>query len=209
MAKRILFLAAVLTLFFAGSPAHAQNDPVTCPGDPVSRLVIRQMGQVTPGDSNYIRSRPGGSAILNSKAMGQMPPGGVFIVLDGPDCVAGYAWWQVNYRGMVGWTAEGVGTTYWLAPAGQCTATLGDPLDIYQDPINSVILGVAPAKQVITITTRTTIGWLGFDPGTAPADKTGLARLNWFSPIERRYMKLNSACLGLQTIKYPVQIKMP
>ena len=29
------------------------------------------------------------------------------MVLSGPVCANGLTWWQVNYRGMIGWTVEG------------------------------------------------------------------------------------------------------
>ena len=45
-----------------------------------------------------------------------IPPGGTFIVLDGPRCGSGYTWWLVSYGGMIGWTAESGGYSYWIQP---------------------------------------------------------------------------------------------
>jgi uncharacterized protein YraI len=46
----------------------------------------------------------------------QIPSGGTFTVLAGPTCANGMNWWQVNYNGTVGWTAEGDASGYWLEP---------------------------------------------------------------------------------------------
>jgi hypothetical protein len=53
---------------------------------------------------------------LGNNVIGQIPGGTVFVVVSGPQCVSGYAWWQVNYNGVTGWTAEGQGNDYWLEP---------------------------------------------------------------------------------------------
>lgn len=90
----------------------------TCPGFLPSRLVVNRQARVTPGLPNTLRSYPGGWAI------GQIPGGGIFTVLEGPQCTFGMAWWRVNYRGQIGWTAEGYGNTYWLEPLGSCAVTL-------------------------------------------------------------------------------------
>jgi hypothetical protein len=85
---------------------------ITCPGFIESRLVIGEQGRVSPGDPNNFRANPGTAGA----AIGQIPGAGVFTVLDGPVCVDNFAWWQVNYNGMIGWTAEGMGQEYWLEP---------------------------------------------------------------------------------------------
>ncbi|MEQ8674941.1 MAG: SH3 domain-containing protein [Aggregatilineales bacterium] len=75
-------------------------------------LVIGVMGQVTPGAPNTLRSEPQ----RNGEVLGQIPGEGEFMVLDGPVCADGLAWWQVEYGDLIGWTAEGEGETYWLEP---------------------------------------------------------------------------------------------
>ena len=61
---------------------------------------------------NRLRSLPEGDVI------GLIPPGGMFDVMDGPQCgpVNGLVWWKVNYNGAVGWTAEGENGEYYLEP---------------------------------------------------------------------------------------------
>jgi uncharacterized protein YraI len=48
--------------------------------------------------------------------IGQIPGEGVFSVVGGPQCADGYRWWQVSYNGLVGWTASGSGSEYWVEP---------------------------------------------------------------------------------------------
>jgi hypothetical protein len=83
-----------------------------CPGAPVSRLKVGSTGHVTPGSPNNLRSAPDPAA----PAIGKIPGGAQFQVLQGATCSNGFAWWQVNYNGLIGWTAEGQGTSYFLTP---------------------------------------------------------------------------------------------
>jgi len=84
----------------------------TC--SPSPRLAVGGRGRVTPGTPNVLRSLPGRGS--NSVVVGEIPGGGIFNVLAGPQCADGIYWWQVNYNGAIGWTGEGQGTTYWLEP---------------------------------------------------------------------------------------------
>lgn len=71
---------------------------------------IGNRARVTPGLSNRIRSEPG----LDSEQVGTARPGVIFRILDGPVCKDGYWWWQIRYRGITGWTAEGQEDEPWL-----------------------------------------------------------------------------------------------
>lgn len=84
-----------------------------CSGALPSRLTVGGEGRVTPGAPNRLRAQPTTSAGI----LGNIPAGGMFAVIGGPTCADGYAWWQVNYNGLVGWTAEGSSSQYWLEPA--------------------------------------------------------------------------------------------
>lgn len=100
--------------------APTPNPSVNCPppGDAAylpPRLTIGQQARVTEGGiPNLLRDGPGQSG----KLLGEIPSGGVFNVLDGPRCstLDKIIWWQVNYNGTVGWTAEGQTGSYWLEP---------------------------------------------------------------------------------------------
>lgn len=86
----------------------------------VPRLIVGGQGRVTPGLPNVVRTHPGtqSSGAWYSEVIGEIPGGGVFTVLNGPQCGPdGRWWWQVDHFGLVGWTAEGEGVnTYWTEP---------------------------------------------------------------------------------------------
>ena len=82
-----------------------------------SQLKPAQTGRVIVGTGpNNLRSEPNAA----SEAFEQIPEGQTFTTLYGPLCdpQSFVAFWLVNYNGMVGWTAEGEGNTYWLEPVG-------------------------------------------------------------------------------------------
>jgi hypothetical protein len=89
--------------------------PQQCPGSLPARMVIGRAGRVTPGLPNALRDRPG-LTWTGSRVIGRIPGTGVFTVVSGPVCAAGYTWWQVNYNGVIGWTAEGNAWVYWIEP---------------------------------------------------------------------------------------------
>jgi hypothetical protein len=86
-----------------------------CPGGLPTRLVPGGYGRVVPGLPNAIRSLPG--TYSGSVVIGEIPGGASFTVIGGPQCGNdNRMWWQINYNGIIGWTAEGEGGTYWLEP---------------------------------------------------------------------------------------------
>lgn len=46
----------------------------------------------------------------------QLAPQEVFLVLGGGDCAGPYAWREIDYRGAVGWIAEGFEGQYFTEP---------------------------------------------------------------------------------------------
>jgi WD40 repeat protein len=109
-------LPVLILLYFAsiGASTIAQDDDtaITCPGFIESRLVIGGPARVTPGLANNVRAEAG----ANFEKEGEIPAEATFSVLAGPECSDDFAWWQVDYEGLVGWTVEGVGDEYWLEP---------------------------------------------------------------------------------------------
>ncbi|MBE0689259.1 MAG: hypothetical protein IH587_03950, partial [Anaerolineae bacterium] len=86
-----------------------------CPSAPLPRLQVGKDGVVVAGlGANNLRSAPAGDAAQT----GSLPADAIFSVVSGPLCRGRHVWWQVEYQGVSGWTAEGEGDVYWLAPAG-------------------------------------------------------------------------------------------
>jgi dipeptidyl aminopeptidase/acylaminoacyl peptidase len=104
--------SAPVNLASSGETGEAAPDSnFNCPGTLPTRLVIGEVARVTyGGTANRLRTGAG----TNNSQINSIPPGGNFVVLDGPECEDGYAWWQVDYDGQVGWTAEADDTEYWL-----------------------------------------------------------------------------------------------
>jgi uncharacterized protein YraI len=90
------------------------TDPAAyqCPGAPPIRLRVGGQGRVTPGLPNRVRSAPSFAA----DQIGNIPGEAVFDVIGGPRCADAFTWWQVNYNGLVGWTASGNSQEYWVEP---------------------------------------------------------------------------------------------
>jgi hypothetical protein len=88
--------------------------PPQCPL--ATRLTVGSFGRVTPGLPNTLRN---GAGQYGTVRIGQIPAGGTFSIVNGPQCASdGRWWWQVSYNGVTGWTAEGQAGSYWLEPWG-------------------------------------------------------------------------------------------
>jgi len=98
-----------------GQGAEYWVSPFMCSSGQLTRLAPGIRARVTPGDPNALRTQPATGP--NSIVIGEIPGGGEFTVVSGPQCGNdGRIWWQVNYNGALGWTPEGEGAVYWLEP---------------------------------------------------------------------------------------------
>ncbi len=127
-----------------------------CTDDLPSRLGIGTIGRVLPGSPNVLRSIP--NTLGNSEVIGEIPGEQIFEVLAGPECANTMTWWRVNYRGLEGWTPEGLNGEYWLEPALGCSDILSSRLEIGMEarviPGESRILRVRPSDAESTIITE-------------------------------------------------------
>jgi hypothetical protein len=87
-----------------------QPPPATCGATQNPFARIGDTGFVAPGTPNNLRVQ----ASLNSQVLASMNAGETFTVLSNPLCSDGLLWWQVNYRGMIGWTVEGQNGQAWI-----------------------------------------------------------------------------------------------
>ena len=91
-------------------------------------------------------------------------------MIDGPVCNEGYAWWQVDYEGAIGWTAEGDGTTYWTEPL--VTITPDNAADVIQMAglgRDGNFIGFSPDRRILAMTTPTGVQLLNVADLAAPA----------------------------------------
>jgi serine/threonine protein kinase/pSer/pThr/pTyr-binding forkhead associated (FHA) protein len=102
------------------------NTSAQCPGSPPSRLSAGTRAFITanPDLANRLREEPNTSATI----LGFIPAGQGIVILDGPVCddTDFILWWQVDYNGVQGWTAEGEGEDYYIEPADGGTSGTGD-----------------------------------------------------------------------------------
>ncbi len=103
-------LGATASAGFAPVPPP---EPIVCEGFVESRLVAGHIGRVVPGPANNVREEPSTDSLIVAKIAG----GERFMVLEGPVCAEGMAWWRVAFQNWEGWTSEGRGENYWLEPA--------------------------------------------------------------------------------------------
>ncbi|MGB7338733.1 MAG: hypothetical protein WBC91_07570 [Phototrophicaceae bacterium] len=83
-----------------------------CPLPP--RLSRGQIGIVLAGIPNVLRDGPD---VTGTTIIGSLPADSQFTVLGDSLCgMDGRRWYPINYEGEFGWTAEGEGSTYWIAP---------------------------------------------------------------------------------------------
>jgi hypothetical protein len=85
-----------------------------CPNAPPPRLIVGLRARVSLNDERplNVRERPGTQAAV----VGQIEPGSVFVVLEGPACSARYAWYRIARGSLTGWVAEGDSRGYFVEP---------------------------------------------------------------------------------------------
>ncbi len=98
-----------------------------CPNSPIpSQMAVGITGQVEAGGvANRLRSDPNTAADI----LDFMQPGVTFQVIGGPTCDPEtlIRFWQVDYNGVQGWTAEGEGEEYYIIPAEGGDTTTDSP----------------------------------------------------------------------------------
>ena len=110
-----LYWSNVFWGIFIGDKVFFKNFE-ECAGTPTSRLQPWDLAYVLEGSPNNVRRSPSITADL----VGTVMPGTVLYVgKNEPTCADGYLWWYVfpkDSKDPQGWTAEGKGADYWLAP---------------------------------------------------------------------------------------------
>jgi hypothetical protein len=96
------------------TPGTPVPNPGACAGAPAPRLKIGANARPAQ-DFSSLRSAVDSNNVITVMYVAR---GDVFKVTAGPYCGFGpYNWWQVNFKGTLGYVTEGTGNTYWVAPA--------------------------------------------------------------------------------------------
>jgi WD40 repeat protein len=86
----------------------------------------------------------------SSAVIGEVAPGDVVDVLDGPQCGESQAWWRIEYASMVGWVSEGTDDTYAFAPEGVLPAApSAEGTESPAEPAGTEALEITPAPGTI------------------------------------------------------------
>ena len=173
--KRLIWIFTPLIIALLLIPRQPTLGQFECPGAPPPRLEIGAIARVTPGDANNVRDLPARGGAL----VGQIPGGQSFRVLDGPVCADGFAWWQIDYEGLIGWTVEGNQSAYFLELIATATPT----------PLPSMTPTPTPSA---TPTPR-------ISPTPTPHPLTGVGRIAFVATDNRR-LPLEQQSLTLYTM---------
>jgi hypothetical protein len=112
-----LVLATLLVVALAFTAAALAFQRRACENAPPTRLIVRERGRVSDDDPTPVNVRAGPNTSFDPP-IGSIPVGGVFYVLEGPECSPRYAWYRVEYIAdgevVTGWIAEGSTEGYFV-----------------------------------------------------------------------------------------------
>ena len=114
MKKIALFAALLVCVFAFHFLISLAQGGASCPNLLPTRLIVRERARVVNGDPSPLNVREG--AGTDHVRLGNIPVSGVFYVLSGFECTEQYTWYRVDYRGLVGWVAEGSDEGYFVEP---------------------------------------------------------------------------------------------
>jgi Right handed beta helix region len=142
------------------TPTPIVTPYVECQFTYISHLYLGAHAVVsrTPPKANRLRTEPGTQG-GDSTVIGWIEPGEEIVLLQGPTCVEGWAWWKVTSisTGQSGWTSEGDGENYWLVPLHPESADSGlesNTITLTADQLDSADDIEAATKRATTEGTR-------------------------------------------------------
>ena len=97
------------------APLPTLTPHIFCEGADESFLIVGERGRVTLNeDGRWLNLRAGPGT--ENDVIAQLAPLDDFLVLGGVVCAGPYAWYRIDYRGTVGWIAEGFEGQYFAEP---------------------------------------------------------------------------------------------
>ena len=103
----------IRSLYWATAPTSGGSTTGTNCGTFAPRLTVGGQGRLVD-TAQQVRIR--NNANRTARQIGSITTQTAFTVLDGPRCNGGFAWWQVNYNNIIGWSAEAATGRYLLEP---------------------------------------------------------------------------------------------
>ncbi|MBE2182280.1 MAG: SH3 domain-containing protein [Anaerolineae bacterium] len=159
----ILSLGLIIPFVFVTAQSDGVSPECTGQGIIPVALIVGENGQVAPGDANNVRDIPSRSGTQ----VGAIPAGEMFAVLDGPVCADGFAWWQVDYQGLTGWTVDGADGVAWLLPVEAADVSQPAP-EIVQIASNVIspanVASLSPIRELTCDTGATSSGYFVISP---------------------------------------------
>jgi len=99
------------------TPSAATGTPIPALRPTPTALAVNVLAQVTLPEGIKLKVRDKASTAGN--VLGELEQDAQVIILEGPTSADGLVWWRVDSRkGLVGWSAEGVGDAKYLVPVG-------------------------------------------------------------------------------------------
>ncbi|WP_162909939.1 SH3 domain-containing protein [Aggregatilinea lenta] len=118
-----------------------------CPDAPASRLVA---GGEASANADLAAPVMWSAPNSSSAVIGEVTPGDVVTVLDGPQCAESQAWWRIEYDSMVGWVSEGTADDYAFAPEGVPPAAAPAGTESAEPAGTEAAEAVVPAPGTVT-----------------------------------------------------------
>lgn len=118
-----------------------------CPGALLSRLSVGQNARVASPGASPIRAAPN----TTSTILAQIEPGQPLAIVDGPQCVEGLVWWQVDHQMVVGWMPEGQSEVYWLEPQTDAPTRPAPTPGPSPTPRPRAEVDLPPGRQPVTL----------------------------------------------------------
>lgn len=141
-------LIFVLILLFSMALPAAAQETGACEDALPPNLEVGGQGRVAVDTGFFLnlRTEPG----LNTEEVLRLANGEVFQVVDGPQCVDGITWWQIQQFALMGWIAESVSGNYLVEPFEAAVLPTLAPLPLAAADLPPVLLADNPPPTLAT-----------------------------------------------------------
>ena len=108
------FMVAVVAAEPFNQPTVPPSPTAVCSPAPPSHLIVHERAQVSSADPRPLNIRDGAGTA--HPIIAEIPTDALLYVLEGPTCSQNYAWYRVEFNGIIGWIAEGDQHAYYVQP---------------------------------------------------------------------------------------------